>query len=91
MVKTVLLAGGLGTRLAEETGSTSRPILPTYSPDLNPDELLNNHVKTNALGRRRRATRHQMIGGVRSFLRSTQRRPNVIQNVFRHELVRYAA
>jgi transposase len=43
--------------------------LPTYSPDLNPDELLNNHVKTNALGRRRPATRHQMIGGVRSFLR----------------------
>jgi len=37
------------------------------------------------------AARHQMIGGVRSFLRSTQRRPNVIQNFFRHELVRYAA
>jgi transposase len=77
--------------LAAHKGEIEIFFLPTYSPDLNPDELLNNHVKTNTLGRRRPATRHQMIGGVRSFLRSTQRRPNVIQNFFRHELVRYAA
>lgn len=65
--------------------------LPAYAPDLNPDELLNHDVKANALGRRRPATRSQMIGGVRSYLRSTQRRPAVIRNFFRHELVRYAA
>lgn len=65
--------------------------LPAYAPDLNPDELLNNDVKTNALGRRRPATRFQMISGVRSYLRSTQRRPDVVRNFFRHEVVRYAA
>ena len=31
--------------------------LPGYSPDLNPDELLNNDVKSNALGRQRPADR----------------------------------
>jgi transposase len=30
--------------------------LPGYSPELNPDELLNQDVKTNALGRRRPGT-----------------------------------
>lgn len=65
--------------------------LPTYAPDLNPDELLNHDVKANALGRRRPATRTEMMGGVRSYLRSTQRRPDIVQNFFRHELVRYAA
>jgi transposase len=65
--------------------------LPTYAPDLNPDELLNHDVKANALGRRRPATRIQMIDGVRSYLRSTQRRPDVVRNFFLHEPVRYAA
>ena len=65
--------------------------LPTYAPDLNPDELLNHDVKANALGRRRPATKLQMIDGVRSYLRSTQRRPDVVRNFFRHDPVRYAA
>jgi transposase len=65
--------------------------LPAYSPDLNPDELLNNDVKANGLGRQRPATRHEMIGGVRSYLRSTQKQPAIIRNYFCHKLVRYAA
>ena len=65
--------------------------LPTYAPELNPDELLNHDVKVNALGRRRPATRTQMIDGVRSYLRSTQRRPDIVRNFFLHEPVRYAA
>ena len=65
--------------------------MPTYAPELNPDELLNHDVKVNALGRRRPATRTQMIDGVRSYLRSTQRRPDIVRNFFLHEPVRYAA
>lgn len=65
-------------------------LLPAYAPDLNPGELLNNDVKTNALGHRRPATRFQRIGGVRSYVRSTQRRPDVVRNFFRHEVVRNA-
>jgi transposase len=41
-------------------------LLPGYSPDLNPDEFLNQDVKGNAPGRQRPATRADMIAGVRS-------------------------
>lgn len=65
--------------------------LPSYSPELNPDELLNQDVKSNALGRRRPHDPEEMIRGVRAYLRSTQRRPDIISAYFREEHVRYAA
>ena len=65
--------------------------LPGYSPDLNPDELLNQDVKSNALGRRRPSNQTEMISDVRSYLRSTQRQPAVVKNYFQHETVQYAA
>jgi len=65
--------------------------LPGYSPDLNPDEFLNQDVKSNALGRQRPATRAAMIAGVRSCLRSTQRQPAIVRRYFHAESVRYAA
>ena len=65
--------------------------LPGYSPELNPDELLNNDVKSNALGRQRPATQQQMMHLTRAYLHSTQRRPDIVRNYFREENVRYAA
>lgn len=65
--------------------------LPGYSPELNPDELLNQDVKTNAVGRKRPRTPRELVGNVRRFLWSTQRRPNKVRNYFRHPNVRYAA
>jgi transposase len=65
--------------------------LPSYSPELNPDELLNNDVKGNALGRRRPSNKAEMVADVRSYLRSTQKRPEIVRNYFNEEHVRYAA
>lgn len=65
--------------------------LPGYSPDLNPDELLNHDVKANAVGRRRARDLDGMKDNLRSYLRGTQRRPDIVTNYFRHESVRYAA
>ena len=65
--------------------------LPGYSPELNPDEYLNQDVKSNAVGRQRATTQGQMMTNVRSYLRSTQRMPDVVQNYFRAKPVRYAA
>jgi transposase len=65
--------------------------LPTYSPDLNPDEYLNNDVKTNAVGRQRPADESQLIANLETYLRDTQRRPNIIKRYFHAEAVRYAA
>src|SRR5664280_931972 len=64
--------------------------LPGYAPELNPTELLNQDVKTNALGRRRPHTQDEMIGDTRSYLRSTQRRPDIVTNYFNERHVTYA-
>ena len=65
--------------------------LPGYSPQLNPDELLNQDVKTNAVGRQRPHDQPEMMQQIRSYLRSTQHRPQVVRNYFKHQDVRYAA
>ena len=65
--------------------------LPWYSPELNPDELLNQDVKTNALGRQRPENQLQMMGTVRSYLRSTQKQPHIVRSYFQKDSVRYAA
>jgi transposase len=65
--------------------------LPAYSPELNPDELLNQDVKSNALGRRRPWNKAEMMGGVRGYLRSTQRQPNLVMSYFLERHVHYAA
>lgn len=65
--------------------------LPGYSPELNPDEYLNQDVKTNAVGRQRPVDQHHMIHNVRRYLWSTQRQPHIVANYFQHEDVAYAA
>ena len=65
--------------------------LPGYSPQLNPDEYLNNDVKGNAVGRRRAGTQTEMMANLRSYLRSTQKQPHIVKSYFEHKDVRYAA
>jgi len=65
--------------------------LPGYSPQLNPDELLNQDVKTNAVGRKRPRTQQELVGNVRRFLWRTQHQPLKVRRYFRHPSVRYAA
>ena len=65
--------------------------LPGYSPELNPDELLNQDVKTNAVGRRRPRDQAEMVQSLRGYLRSRQRQPHIVKKYFQEEHVRYAA
>jgi transposase len=65
--------------------------LPGYSPELNPDELLNQDVKSNALGRQRPENQQQMMAMTRGYLRSTQRRADIVKNYFKEEHVHYAS
>jgi transposase len=48
--------------------------LPGYSPELNPDELLNQDVKTNAVGRKRPRHKGELMANVRRYLWSTASR-----------------
>jgi transposase len=65
--------------------------LPSYSPDLNPDENLNQDVKSNAVGRRRPHTQEEMVRNVRSYLFSRQKSPQIVKRYFDAEAVRYAS
>jgi transposase len=65
--------------------------MPGYCPELNPDELLNQDVKTNGLGKSRPTNRTELMATVRSHLYRRQKQPQVIRNLFREKHVRYAA
>ncbi len=65
--------------------------LSSYSPDLNPEEYLNQDVKSNALERQRPENRDAMTDGLRSYLRSTQWRPDIVRSYFHADSVRYTA
>jgi hypothetical protein len=47
---------------------------------LNPDEYLNQDVKSNTLGQQRPHDKKEMIGDLRSYLRSTQKRQDIIKS-----------
>jgi len=83
---------GKATRLAAPHSSRLRLIrMPGYCPERNPDELLNQDVKTNGLGKSRPTNRTELIAIVRSHLYRRQKQPQVITNLFREKQVRYAA
>jgi transposase len=65
--------------------------LPGYCPELNPDELLNQDVKTNALGKSRPTNKAQMVASLRSHLYRRKKQPHIIRNLFQEKHVRYAA
>jgi transposase len=77
--------------LAENTDRIRHFLLPAYSPELNPDEYLNQDVKSNAVGRRRASNAAELLKNVRGYLAGTQRSPTIVQNYFHAEPVRYAA
>jgi len=64
--------------------------LPGYSPQLNPDEMLNQDVKSNAVGRRRAKNQPELVANTRSYLRSRQRQPHIVKRYFQEEHVRHA-
>ena len=65
--------------------------LPGYSPELNPDELLNQDVKSNAVGRLRARNRQELVANTRGYLWSCQRHPYIVRRYFQKKHVRYAA
>lgn len=65
--------------------------LPPYSPELNPDELLNHHVKRNSSKSHRARDEEELARSMRSCLRATQRHPDMVKRFFRAPSVAYAA
>ena len=65
--------------------------LPGYSPELNPDELLNQDVKNHFAQKERSRSQKEMVCKTRSFLRHRQQDPQTVKAYFRDAHVRYAS
>jgi transposase len=64
--------------------------LPSYSPELNPDELVWNHLKNHSVGKTRIMNLTHLKEMVLSFLRRLQRTPTLVSSFFLAPTVRYA-
>lgn len=65
--------------------------LPGYAPELNPDELLNQDLKSNVFSVARPHTCAELVAQARSYLTATQKRPDIVQGYFQEAHVYYAA
>jgi transposase len=65
--------------------------LPGYSPELNPDEMVNQDVKTNAVGRKRARNRPHLMRNVRRYLEQRRANPEWVTRYFHEDSVQYAA
>lgn len=65
--------------------------LPRYSPELNPDEYLNQDLKTNAVGRKSAKNKEELKNDVISFLENTKLDREKVKRYFKAEKVKYAA
>ena len=64
-------------------------ILPPYSPELNPDELVWNNLKNHRVGRKMITGPDDLKQKIISCLRSLQKMPHKIKGFFREKHVRY--
>jgi transposase len=65
--------------------------LPSYAPDHNPSEYLNNDLKQQLRQQPQSGSEQELVERTRSVLRAIQRSPQRIRAYFRPEPVRYAA
>lgn len=77
--------------LAEHKDQIEVFYLPSYSPELNPDEMANADLKQAVTKLAPARTKLQLVKAAARHLRSVQRQPERIKRYFEHEPVRYAA
>lgn len=65
--------------------------LPPYSPELNPQEYVNQDVKTNVIGKKRPINKAQMRNNVEDFMNRRKNDRRQVQKYFHVSHVRYAA
>jgi transposase len=65
--------------------------LPSYTPELNPDEYLNADLKGRIRSGLPTRSQDDLEKKTRSFMKTLQRRPHHVQKYFNHPLISYAA
>lgn len=77
--------------LAERQDMIELFYLPPYSPELNPDEYLNNTVKGRLRNQPVASNHSELQSQLAKVMRSTQKSPALIRSLFSHPAVAYAA
>jgi len=77
--------------LAKHAAEIEVFLLPGYSPELNPDEYLNQDIKANVFKHERPEDAQHMQGLLSKAMRQRQRTPEKVKSYFQHPDVRYAA
>ena len=65
--------------------------LPSYSPELNPDELLNNDLKRSVSSKHSKREKGILERNAKSHMRSIQKKPAHIKSFFQCKYVKYAS
>jgi len=65
--------------------------LPAYSPDLNPDEYLNNDFKRNVNKENIPINKKELTVNTENFMSMLSKNPQRVANYFKHEKIAYAA
>lgn len=65
--------------------------LPAYSPDLNPDEYLNNDFKRNVNKENIPVNKKELAQNTETFMSMLENNPRRVANYFKHEKIAYAA
>lgn len=76
--------------LAEHKAFIEIFYLPSYSPDLNPDEILNGDLKQAISSKPTTRNKGDLERNAKSHMRSIQKRPEHIKSFFKKESVKYA-
>lgn len=77
--------------LAEHAEEIEVFYLPSYSPELNPDEYLNCDLKAGVHGGKPARDKKQLKKKVVSHMRMLQKKPGRVARYFAHQKIRYAA
>lgn len=77
--------------LSENKHKIEMFFLPPYSPELNPQEYVNQDVKTNIIGKKRPINKAQMRNNVEGFMMRRKKNKKQVQKYFHVNHVRYAA
>ena len=75
--------------VASTDGHLELFFLPPYSPELNPDELVWNHLKTHGVRKRLLQTPQELKRYVLGHMRSLQRTPALLRGFFKKPSLRY--
>jgi transposase len=77
--------------LAEHASEIEVFYLPSYSPELNPNEMANADLKQAVTKAAPARSKLHLVKATAGHLRSVQRQPERVKSYFEHEPVRYAA